>query len=357
MEPAISNAIANGGMLGAYVNTLMILKTTYGFVPMELPARLEDVIDGSVKAPVDLQPVRDWIDYIARELVADQYAALPEALLPRIEPALDEFDLHALQIDPNHWFTTLMTQAEAQIDIFLIELNNLAAEANVPLDIFKHGMTWQQPGKELVGLYQHTLRTGSPDAASEAVLDQVVTGNQVEKLLGAAAYIYSNGLSDALLWQPDPKVNGQGPRRPGLARLFLHALRHVGLIAEPIWIDGIGAIPNYDEKPTGVPVQLNGVWFNWLRLRDQAYVEMRDVPKDIRNRAKQCVAERAADFVGMTIHTEITHDGRVVARGRNGFTLAYVQAGQEIRVLRDNQWTITHAHAKDGNLYTVLSQA
>lgn len=357
MQPAISNAIANGGMLGAYVNALMVLKATYGFVPMDLPARLEDVIDGSVKAPVDLQPVRDWIDYIARELVADQYAAIPEALRPRIEPALNEYDASAIQIDQNHWFATLMTQAEAQIDIFLVELNNLAAEANVPLDIFKHGITWQQQGKELVGLYQHTLRTNSPDAASEAVLNQVVAGNQVEKLLGAAAYIYSNGLSDALLWQPDPKVNGQGPRRPGLARLFLHALRHVGIIGEPVWIDEIGAILNYDEKPTGVPVQLNGVWFNWLRLRDQAYVEMRDVPKDIRNRAKQCVAERAADFVGMTIHTEITDDGRVVARGRNGFTLAYVQAGQEIRVLRDNQWTITHAHAKDGNLYTVLSQA
>jgi len=84
---------------------------------------------------------------------------------------------------------------------------------------------------------------------------------------------------------------------------------------------------------------------------------MRDVPKDIRNKAKRHVAERAANFIGMTIHTEITDDGRVVARGGNGFTLAYVQAGQEVRVLRDNQWTITHAHAKDGNLYTVLSQA
>ncbi|MCA9875453.1 MAG: hypothetical protein KC441_17400, partial [Anaerolineales bacterium] len=359
MQPAISNALANGGMLGAYCNALMVLKAAYGFVPLELPARLEDVIDGSVKAPVDLQPVRDWITFIMQELVAEQYAALPEALLPRIAPALDEDTQRAVQIDPCHWFTTLMTKAQEQIDIYLAELDNLASVTETPLDIFQHGLAWQDQGQALVALYQRTLRSGGPDAASEAALDHVVAGYQVEKLLGAAAYIYSNGLSDALLWQPDPKVAGgaAGPRRPGLARLFLHALRHVGIVGEPIWIEGVGAVRHFDEKPTGVPVRLNAVWFNWLRVREGEYAQMSDVPKTVRDTAKRTIADKAGCFVGLTISTEITDDGHIVARGPSGHTLAYVQSGQEARVLRDSRWVINHAHAKDGNLYTVLSRA
>ncbi|MBK8989295.1 MAG: hypothetical protein IPM39_25060 [Chloroflexi bacterium] len=359
MEPAISNALTNGGMLGAYCNALMVLKATYGDVPLELPARLEDVIDGSVKAPVDLRPVADWIRLAMRDIAADQYAALPAELSPRIEPALDADTMKAVQINPNHWFSSLMRQAESRIDIFMLELNNLAGEATPPLDIFKHGTAWQTEGQTLVALYQHALRSSGLDAANNAALDHVVKNNQVETLLGAAAHVYNRSLSDALLWQPDPKVPGgaAGPRRPGLARLFLNALRHIGIIGEPIWLGSAGTLLHFDQKPTGVPVQLNGVWFNWLKVRDGLYATMSDVPKDIRTQAKKLVAERTADFVGLTISTEITDDGRIVARGPSGHTLAYIQTGQEIRVMAESRWTISQAQAKDGNLYTVLCQA
>lgn len=361
MEPAISNSIANGGMLGAYCNALMVLKATYGDLPRELPARLEDVIDGSVKSPVDLRPVQDWIRLAMQDIAADQYAAIPKELTARIAPALDETTMQAVQIHPKHWFSTLMNQAQERIDIFLVELNNLADEATPPLDIFKHGTAWQPAGQALVALYQHALRTSDPNTANNAALDHVVaSNNQVETLLGAAAHIYGGrNLSDALLWQPDPELNDgeHGPRRPGMARLFLTTLRHIGVIGEPIWLSSTGTLLHFDEKPTGIPVQLNGLWFNWLKARNGLYATMSEVPKDIRAQAKRLIAERLADFIGMTISTEITDDGRIVARGASGHTLAYVQPGHEVRVLSNTRWTIHQAEAKDGNLYTVLCHA
>ena len=39
----------------------MITKALYGRLPLQLPATLETIIDGSVKKFIDLQPVKEWV--------------------------------------------------------------------------------------------------------------------------------------------------------------------------------------------------------------------------------------------------------------------------------------------------------
>ena len=60
----------------------------------------------------------------------------------------------------------------------------------------------------------------------------------------------------------------QSGRKPGVAQQMLAALRTIGLLGEPVWTSA-GAVLFFADTPcpkrAGVPVSLNGVWFNFLR--------------------------------------------------------------------------------------------
>ncbi len=80
--------------------------------------------------------------------------------------------------------------------------------------------------------------------------------------------------SDAVLWHP------------GIVEKTLTALRAVGLIGEPLWTRE-GAALWYDETiETAVPVQLNGVWYNWLKSQGKEFSSMSAVPTELRDYAK-----------------------------------------------------------------------
>ncbi|MBE2222992.1 MAG: hypothetical protein IAF02_15720 [Anaerolineae bacterium] len=358
MTPAIENAMQNGGMLGAYCNALMVITAVRGKLPLDLPARLEDVIDGSVKAPVDLSPVRAWIDLMMQDIVADSYDAVPVELENRILPALSEDDANALRIDGRHWLTSLMKMINHHVEIFQLHLDILAEQTEIPLVIFERGISWEEQGSDLAATYQYALRQGGIDAASFQTLKRL-DGQHSESLLGAAAYIYNRGLSDSLLWLPDPKLpDGEtGPRQPGTARLFLYALRQIGLIGDPTWTSA-GTVLYYDEQPTGIPVQLNAVWFNWLKLQNaewQNCTAMSQVPRTIRDIAKAQVEYDLPSFTGMTVNTRVADNDRVTVHDAAGNLLAFVKPGHETRLLKANTWRIAAASSKDGNLHTVIT--
>ena len=93
------------------------------------------------------------------------------------------------------------------------------------------------------------------------------------RVAGAAAYLYAEGprngepVRDSVLWQLGEKRAGAG-REPGIAQQMLAALRGIGLLGEPVWTDE-GAALCYRETPCsrslGVPVTINGTWFNLLK--------------------------------------------------------------------------------------------
>src|SRR5690606_37807280 len=119
---------------------------------------------------------------------------------------------------------------------------------------------------------------------------------------------------DSVLWQLGEKRAGAG-REPGIAQQMLAALRGIGLLGKPVWTDE-GAVLCYREAPCprspGVPVTLNGTWFNWLRATRPGMPEkMSQVPKAEREQAKARIAALAADgFVAMLLTTAVTDNDR-----------------------------------------------
>ena len=359
MTPAIEQAMNNEGKLGAYCNALMVLKSVRGTLPLELPARLEDVIDGSVKSPVDLWPVENWIHLMMQDIIADTYDEVPECLLPRILPALTKEDAAIIRISDNHWLTSLMDMVAHQIEIYEANLKILSQLTEIPLTIFKNGMAWEENGKPLVSAYQQTLRKDGPEAAQLRLLD-MMAGQHSEALIGAASYIYNRELSDAALWLPDPKMDDGvlGPRQPGTAKLFIYCLRQIGLIGDPVWTSEGTVLYFNDDEPTGTPIQLNAVWFNWLKLNNADWsncTAMSKVPKPLRELAKSEVA--ASNYEGMTLTTRITDNGRIAAFDDNNQLFAFVKPGQEARLLTSDSWRIELADGDDGNLHAVVRQA
>jgi hypothetical protein len=253
----------------------------------------------------------------------------------------------------------------------------LAAEACPPVELFEHGRDWLHVGKDLRCAYSRVHRDGSEEAdeaiytaartTSEAFLSQWPADKRHCVLLGAAAYLYAQGpqkgepVRDGLLWQLGARREGSG-RYPGMANQMLDALRQVGLMGEPVWTLQ-GAVLHYRDQPqarcSGVPVRLNGVWFNLLRATQPDTPErMSLVPKPQREQAKARIADFVQDqFRDMLLFTEVTDGNRVVTRTPHGNLFGYVQRDHELAAVRYDQWRIAWAHAVDGNVLAVLTPA
>lgn len=352
MQPAIINARANGGVLGAYCNALMVWVSTFGDMLEDLPARLEDVIDGSVKAPVDLSPVLSWIASTMQEIAAEGHP-ISSHLYTRIAPSLSEDDEAALIYDPKHWLTVLMEATERHIHTYLGDAQALMAECEPPEAIFTQGNAWQGSGSGLITAFQQGLQHQGITAANQQAIGYLEhTSHPSEILLGAAARIYLSGFSDSVLWQLD-LADGT----PGTARRWLTALRHIGLLSEPVWTTE-GTVLYHHEQKTAVPFQINGTWFNYLNLkRDQPYTAMNQPQIKERQAAKEYIHNAATNgrFNDMLLYTEVTPNNRVRVRGPQGNLLGYVQKGQELQAAKSRTWRIQHAAAQDGNLQVIAA--
>jgi hypothetical protein len=350
MAPAIEQAKKNRGALGAYCNMLLLTKAVYGRLPNQLPARLEDVIDGSVKSFRDLTPVLAWVNAAASAIVR-QGKRIPAPLRHRIEPSLPNDDQQTVRFTDNHWIDSLITVAQSHIDMYQANLDALATQAQPPEDVFRAGGAWRKQGAALRHVYATGIhgRTPHPDIVTTCLQMLTTWGeNAPFVMLGAAAEaIGDSRLSDAVLWQKET------------APLMIAALRKVGLIGEPLWTTKGGAAVYYDEPAaTAVPVQINGVWFNWLRSKGQPLTDMSDVPAQTRTWAKEHIASLAtAAFDNLKLHMHITDTDRVVAYTEHGNLFGYVQTGHELNAIRASSWQIIQARATDGNVAAVLVPA
>ncbi|MCA9986609.1 MAG: hypothetical protein KDE59_20010, partial [Anaerolineales bacterium] len=397
LTSTILRAATNRGVLGAFCNVAMLCKAIYGRLPAELPATLEAVIDGSVKTGLDLAPVKRWTQMAIARMVkhgqTNAAYAMPVALLNRLPAWLQP------QARPaeRHWLDTLAHALEQHRAQYWADVAALATEACPPLTLFEHGREWLSIGKELRQVYSRIMSESLVDAdaddetpsslalrasfeaaraASQAFLAQWPAEKQGYVLLGAAAYLYAQGphertsgepVRDSLLWQlgesvasdPDLPEGQREGRLPGIASMTIQALRHIGLLGEPVWTS-VGAVLHVTDAPcpksAGVPVRLNGTWLNWLNSRNgQRYRRMGDVPPAEREWAKARIADFVQDeFRGLLLFTEVTDEDRVVTRTPHGNLFGYVQRDHELAAIRYDQWRIAWATAVDGNVLAVL---
>jgi hypothetical protein len=353
MGQTIAMANYNLGVLGGYCNMLLLTKATTGTYPAWLPARLEDVIDGSVKKALDLTPVRGWLKDEAQRLV-NAGIPIPKALFPRLMPSLSQKMQARVKPAQHHWISTLLHHVKLHIESYNACVEALVAEATPPAMLFEHNAHWQAEGVQLrqawLAVVMDTGKAdGKPDFAqatevARQYLQTLPDAQQRNVLLAMAAAVYQTAGSDALLWHSD------------ITPTWFAALRMIGTIGEPHW-DGYKAERafRFEQTDVATPVQLNGVWFNWLKTRDARLERMAQVPKELRQTAKDWVANQ--DWQGFKLTTRMTDNNRVIANTQHGNLFGYIQRGQETNGTRHQEWTIAHAIVTDGNLKAVLMPA
>jgi hypothetical protein len=392
LRPTIFRAYNNRGLLGGYVNVMMICQALYGRLPDQLPATLEDVIDGSVKTGLNLTPVRRWNKMVMRRMVAhgqnNPKRAMPQALLDRLPPWLREQARTADPINNPHWLDTLVAAIENHKAAYWADVEALAMEACPPLELFEQGREWLAVGKELRRVYGQAIRQAAAnldyvphltdDERQEAIFNAARRASEgflaqwgeqrSQALVGAAAYLYVHGpdsegaVRDGLLWQLGrPHGSGRGRER-GIAHQMIAALRQIGLLGAPTWTRE-GVVLYYEETPTarpaGVPVRLNGVWANLLAVQNgRSYSRMSDIPAHEREQAKARIADFVQNrFRGMVLTTAVTDNNRVITRTAHGNLFGYVQRDHELYAIRHDQWRIAWAHVIDGNVLAILEPA
>ena len=181
-------------------------------------------------------------------------------------------------------------------------------------------------------------------------------------LLAASAYCYTLGkeddtahFSDNCVWQLGEK-DATGTRSPGIAQMFISALRQIGSLLEPVWTKE-GAVLAYtaEHVNSGIPVTFNGIWFNWLKSVSSCIpTSMGLIPKEVRNQAKEVIAKLTdSKFIGMELIIERRGD-RFVAHTTQGNLFGFIEKGHEKRLRGHQAWQIEWATATDGNVHAIL---
>lgn len=353
MNEAIERARTNTGLIGVYVNVLMVCKALFGRIPRELPASLEAVIDGAVKDGRDLSSVRDWCERVAGQLATKQIP-IPYALLGRIDSLTDK----RLTISKAHWVDELLNEANLHLEAFMEEIETLSLTATPPKVLFEQGEAWQQPAARVYKAYTVALSRlkGSGIGESQewvgfgqvhqATLRELAKwdDNQGELFAGLVSHLYMGGLdsatADSVLWQTAALTQAEP-----VAVRFLDALRGLGLIGEPLWTS-VGAVVYYEDASdtsgasdmsgaanqveTALPLRFNGTWFNLMQVAhpEFAYTAMGDVPPRVAGQAKRYLRHKVPSFKGRTLLLEKQGD-RLVAKTERGNLFGYIPVCQE----------------------------
>ena len=375
MKPTVVRTLANANALGAFCNMLMISVLTTGGNPAILPARLENVIDATVKTGGDLTAVQTWLRQTARDIAASD-VAVPQVVANRLMPLLDKHTQGTLTTRNNSWLDLLATDLDSYISEFWFDVEALALEACPPIAMFEQGRPWLELGRQLRGAYARVFREaltvegqiGEVEfARAEEVTHDFLAQWPVEKrdciLLGAAAHLYSQGpvdgepVRDQLLWQLG-QVDECGKRQEGIAHLFIQALRDTGLMGQPMWQNGEARLDWLfvpERACPGTPVIFNGVWFNYHRLQHPDITRMSLVPVDVREKVKAKIASMAeTKFTRMVLTMEDASNGRLQAVTEHGNVFGYVAKNHMAAANQHETWKVAWATAVDGNINAIL---
>lgn len=342
MLPALLQVVNNRGVLGGYCNILLSLKAMHGRLPLLLPARLEDVIDATVKAPRDLRPVRKWIERARKELLRSA-AALPASVLRRLNSERPS--------SPDHWLSELFALGSDHLLDFDARLAELMAQATPPMAILKHGQAWIAYGAPLRKAWARGVGSRLPrDIVVKSLYDMLLSfGGDLARwvMLGAAAgALQEVDRTDSFMWQQTPDHS--------TADITIQALRAIGLLGEPVWTMA-GAQLWYEERPsTGIPLRINGVWYNWWKLQTGEQLSMSEMDRRDRDRAKQRVAELAGGWVGMRLLL-VSEASRVRVVTANGNFFGMVSRSSQEALNGRSECTVHSAIVRDGNVLAVVS--
>ncbi len=385
MWPTVVRTLCNANTLGGFCNLVMIWVLLHGRMPDLLPARLEEIIDATVKTGGDLTAVQQWLRRTARQ-IAESGVPVPETVAGRLLPLLDERGQMAIITGNSSWLDRLAADIEAYMDEFWAEVEALALEACPPVALFEQGRSWLSVGRDLRGVYARVFRealdidgviTEADFARAEAATQQVLANWPAEKrsclLLGTAAYLYSQGpeadpersrgsepVRDQLLWQLG-QLGDDGRRERSVAQDFIQALREIGLLGQPVWLFGEAkllwqVVP--EQACPGIPVTFNGTWFNYYRVQQPEVKRMSQVPPAVRKQVKAKVKQLAATtFTGMPLTIRRDENGRAVAVTKRGNLFGYVKRSHEVLACRQEEWRIAWATAVDGNVNAILVAA
>lgn len=377
MWPTVVRTLTNAHTLGGFCNLLMIWVLLHGRLPALLPARLEEVIDATVKTGGDLSTVQTWLRQTARQ-IAESGRPVPAVVAGRLLPLLDERGQTALATGSTSWLDRLAADIEAYRHEFWAEVEALATTACPPLALFEQARSWLPIGRDLRSTYARVFReamdvdevVSSADfAQAEAVTQQFLGNWPAEKrgciLLGAAAHLYSQGpdageaVRDQLLWQLGQEISN-GRRERSVAQDFIQALRDIGLLGQPLWwCEGVYlSWPDVTERPCAitVPVTFHGVWFNYYRVQHPQVTRMSQVPAAVRQQIKAKVQQLAeSKFTGLRLTITGAENGRTVAYTEQGNLFGYVKRYHEEAARQHPRWRIAWATAVDGNINAILA--
>ncbi|MCO5193079.1 MAG: hypothetical protein M9930_07285 [Anaerolineae bacterium] len=362
LDDAIARAQANVGVLGRYVNVLMVCMATFGRLPRVLPAPLEDVIDGVVKDGRDLTAVNRWCEQAATQL-ARQRQPVSSVLAGRISGMTPL----PLTTTNDHWLDELTAAIHAHREALQADLDALALQTCPPVDLFVRGSRHVSVGRDLTRRYTNligrTVRTGTLSRHTYRQAAQITRKALAQHgdaaLLGAAVAIYAGGLAgasaDDVLFQVGAPDDG-GIGEADIAMRFVHALQQAGIIGQPV-LNERGNYVWFDDTPTpqAVAVTIVGTWFNWLRAtKSAAYEQMGAVPQQLSQQAKQRLSAQIWRFQGVELTVE-RRNNRLLTHTPQGNLFGYIAKGQEDAVAAAAVLRVVYATVTtDGNVQAVV---
>jgi hypothetical protein len=331
MNIVMRRAIGNGGVLGQFCNMLMVKMSTEGKAAATLPARLEVVIDGTVKDGLDLTPVRRWCKLEAQRMVRAG-TPIPVRLLERIVKLLPESMQDDVVLAENHPLDQIVTMLETHVVRFMESRNQLAARAMPPIEVLRQGRAWIDAGNALRQAYGHVIFKAIEDhnapneadfdaarEASEQYLNRWPMNLRPKVLLGATAVCYldvrTDKMSDNVVWQLGKRLE-TGGRGPSIGDMMLDALASIGVIGDLVNTSA-GVVTAYrtNEIPNRLmPLRMNAVWFNLaiamaLNEGEMPPTRMNDIPLERRTALKKGVGKLALQSRRLKIEKRPTPKG------------------------------------------------
>ncbi|MEM8860218.1 MAG: hypothetical protein AAGD96_17970 [Chloroflexota bacterium] len=379
IQKAIVQSRSNAGVLGAMCNLLMVARAINpNWTPREMPARLEEIIDASVKTGADLTSVMEWIQAMVTKLAAN--CAIPKVLLPRIEASLSEAEARQVKLDPNNWVQLLTDGALDYLAEFQSEVDAIAAVAMPPVTVLQAGQAYLEIGERVRAQYgsivnpknmdklrnqldagriswseYNEARMGLIERARRetlALIAHLPAEEQRNALLGAVTAVYTAPppkagapRTDGVLWQI-----AEDDESPAFGELLIQAMQSLNILGEISWDADGGTVV---KQPKLVELTVTAVWFNLLRekLAVAGYPlpeKMGEVSKADNTLAKQYLAQKIGSFVGQTLVIDKEKD-RMSVTDSAGTLLGFTRTlcGQF------NTLKIVAASTKDGNMRIV----
>lgn len=352
MKRALSEALTARGVLGQYINTLMVCLVVTGELPQHLPARTEAVIDGCVKEIHDLSPVRDWCYSTAYQLVVTDGHLVPVGIADRIETQLPRNLRYMLSnTDGSHWFDRVCGIHQTGRERLSQMFAEFEQATEPPAALSLAAAQWTEPGIGLYQAYQNGFRAGGYDEAEDTAVWYISMFRPELRpfvMLGLMAHIYANNWKDTMLWG---KVLGHAS---------VHALRAARLLTQPVWHFRHGL--QYEELPpipTATNVQVNQVWFQLLLEDYPEYANVRfaDIPAELRSGYKQLAASIDWDGYIITVGTR-TYNGRPFIEIVDGMELGILAASDVDKLVSGRYVIVNGVVTRDGHLLaTVMDQS